>query len=44
MVMTDPIADLLTRVRNANAARHEVVSSFIKYKEAIANIITRRIY
>ena len=23
--MTDPIADLLTRVRNANAARHEVV-------------------
>ena len=25
MVMTDPIADLLTRIRNANAVRHEVV-------------------
>ena len=23
--MTDPIADLLTRIRNANAVRHEVV-------------------
>lgn len=26
MVMTDPIADLLTRVRNANQMRHKVVS------------------
>ncbi len=25
MVMTDPIADMLTRVRNANQMRHEVV-------------------
>lgn len=25
MVMTDPIADLLTRIRNANAIRHEVL-------------------
>ncbi|MDP3487567.1 MAG: 30S ribosomal protein S8, partial [Bacillota bacterium] len=25
MVMTDPIADMLTRVRNANKALHEVV-------------------
>ena len=23
MTMTDPIADLLTRIRNANTARHE---------------------
>jgi small subunit ribosomal protein S8 len=23
MVMTDPIADLLTRIRNANMVRHE---------------------
>ncbi len=23
MVMTDPIADLLTRIRNANTVRHE---------------------
>ena len=25
MVMTDPIADLLTRIRNANAVKHEIV-------------------
>lgn len=25
MVMSDPIADLLTRIRNANVVRHEVV-------------------
>lgn len=25
MSMTDPIADMLTRIRNANVARHEVV-------------------
>lgn len=25
MVMTDPIADMLTRIRNANIVRHEVV-------------------
>lgn len=40
MVMTDPIADLLTRIRNANVVRHEVVevpSSNIK--KAIANIM-----
>ncbi|AVQ45057.1 30S ribosomal protein S8 [Clostridium botulinum] len=40
MVMSDPIADLLTRIRNANIVRHEVVevpSSNIK--KAIANIM-----
>ncbi len=26
MVMTDPIADMLTRIRNANVMRHEIVS------------------
>ena len=26
MTMTDPIADMLTRVRNANSAHHDVVS------------------
>ncbi len=26
MVMTDPIADMLTRIRNANQAKHEEVS------------------
>ena len=25
MAMTDPIADMLTRIRNANQMRHEVV-------------------
>ena len=45
MVMTDPIADLLTRVRNANTARHEIVevpSSNIK--KAIANILLQEGY
>ena len=26
MVMTDPIADMLTRIRNANVMRHEIVT------------------
>lgn len=45
MVMTDPIADLLTRIRNANVARHEIVeipSSNIK--KAIANIMLQEGY
>ena len=45
MVMTDPIADLLTRIRNANAVRHEIVeipSSNIK--KAIANILLQEGY
>jgi len=40
MVMTDPIADLLTRIRNANIAHHdrlEVPGS--KIKKAIADIL-----
>ena len=40
MVMTDPIADLLTRIRNANAVRHEVVEiPSSNVKKAIANIL-----
>lgn len=42
MVMTDPIADLLTRIRNANMVRHdklEVPASNIK--KAIADILKR---
>jgi small subunit ribosomal protein S8 len=42
MVMTDPIADMLTRIRNANAVRHEkleVPASNIKRE--IANILKR---
>ena len=45
MVMTDPIADLLTRVRNANTAKHEIVevpSSTIK--KEIANIMLQEGY
>ena len=45
MFMTDPIADLLTRVRNANSVRHEVVevpSSSVK--KAIVNILLQEGY
>ncbi|MBE6069457.1 MAG: 30S ribosomal protein S8 [Clostridium lundense] len=45
MVMTDPIADLLTRIRNANIVKHETVeipSSTIK--KAIANIMLQEGY
>lgn len=40
MSMTDPIADFLTRVRNANLARHEVVEApASKIKKSIAEIL-----
>ena len=45
MVMTDPIADLLTRIRNANIVRHEIVevpSSTIK--KEILNIMLQEGY
>jgi small subunit ribosomal protein S8 len=45
MAMTDPIADLLTRIRNANVVRHEIVevpSSNIK--KAVANIMVQEGY
>lgn len=39
-VVTDPIADLLTRIRNANTANHEVVEvPASKLKRAILNIL-----
>jgi small subunit ribosomal protein S8 len=38
--MTDPIADMLTRIRNANVARHEVVEiPASRVKRAIAEIL-----
>ena len=40
MVMTDPIADLLTRIRNANAVRHEVVEVPLKYGSNKERVIT----
>lgn len=40
MVMTDPIADFLTRVRNANDARHKVVEiPASNLKKNMANIL-----
>ncbi|MCL2796625.1 MAG: 30S ribosomal protein S8 [Firmicutes bacterium] len=45
MVTTDPIADLLTRIRNALTARHETV--FVPYsriKKAIADILSEEGY
>lgn len=42
MVMTDPIADLLTRVRNANMVRHEKLEvPASKIKKDIAEILKR---
>lgn len=43
--MTDPIADLLTRIRNANTVKHEIVelpSSTVK--KAISNILLQEGY
>lgn len=40
MVMTDPIADMLTRIRNANVVRHETVDiPASNVKKAVANIL-----
>ena len=40
MVMTDPIADFLTRIRNANSVGHKTVSApASKIKVAIAEIL-----
>lgn len=40
MTMTDPIADMLSRVRNANAAHHDTLSMpHSKMKEGLAQIL-----
>ena len=42
MVMTDPIADFLTRIRNANQAKHEVLEVLASnIKKGIAEILKR---
>ena len=42
MTMTDPIADMLTRIRNANSAQFETVKMpGSKLKEALAAILER---
>lgn len=45
MTMTDPIADMLTRLRNASAAKHETVDMpYSKFKAHIAEILKREGY
>ncbi len=45
MQITDPIADMLTRIRNANAAKHETVNvPASKLKKAIAQILLEEGY
>ena len=40
MTMSDPIADMLTRIRNANTAKHDTVDvPSSKMKESIAKIL-----
>jgi len=45
MTMTDPIADMLTRVRNANSAYHDTVEMpYSKIKTHIAEILQQEGY
>ena len=45
MTMTDPIADMLTRVRNGNQAYHDSVTMpFSKLKAGVAEILKREGY
>ncbi len=45
MTMSDPIADMLTRIRNANTAKHDTVDiPASKMKIAIADILVREGY
>ena len=45
MQMSDPIADMLTRIRNANTAKHDTVDvPASKIKQAIADILLEEGY
>ena len=45
MQITDPIADMLTRIRNANSAKHETVDVPVSnMKKAIADILLEEGY
>lgn len=45
MTMTDPLADMLTRIRNANTAMHDnTTMPSSKVKEALARILVREGY
>ncbi|MGH3096967.1 MAG: 30S ribosomal protein S8 [Streptosporangiales bacterium] len=44
-MMTDPIADMLTRLRNANTAHHDLASMpYSKLKASIAELLQREGY
>ena len=45
MMMSDPIADMLTRIRNGNTAKHDTVDvPASKTKQAIADILVKEGY
>jgi small subunit ribosomal protein S8 len=45
MTMTDPIADLLTRIRNGNQAYHDEVSApYSKLKEGVVTLLKQEGY
>ncbi len=45
MTMSDPIADMLTRIRNANTAKHDTVEiPSSKMKKAISEILLEEGY
>ena len=45
MTMSDPIADMLTRIRNANTAKHDTVDvPASKMKISIADILLKEGY
>ena len=45
MTMTDPIADMLTRLRNANQAFHDdVAMPYSKLKQGVAEILKQEGY
>ena len=45
MTMSDPIADMLTRIRNGNVAKHDTVDiPYSKEKAAIADILLKEGY
>ena len=45
MTMSDPIADMLTRIRNANTRKHDTVDvPSSKMKLAIADILVKEVY
>ena len=44
-MLTDPLADLLTRIRNANLMRHEQVTiPYSKLKEAVVKILVQEAF